>query len=144
MNGLFITRTAKELIWGYEVRRLKSDALISEVYSALPPSLPQDLLLQRLSALLPHGFIKTTQVDWKNKRTNMVLPARNCFWLRDEVLKCIFHALITLNCCIQVQLLHNMSGPDEAEAMLPTIYDTGLLNIRRIWQVVSDQVCVMH
>jgi hypothetical protein len=40
VNGLFTVRTAEELIWGYE-----------------------DPLLQRLSALLPKGFVKSTRVE---------------------------------------------------------------------------------
>ncbi len=40
MNGLFITRTAAEIIWGYD-----------------------DMLLSRLSSLLPKGMIKSSRVQ---------------------------------------------------------------------------------
>lgn len=46
VNGLFTTRSAEELIWGY-----------------------QDLLLQRLSGMLPHGMIKSTRVGFMDNMT---------------------------------------------------------------------------
>lgn len=47
VNGLFSVRTAEELIWGYE-----------------------DPLLQRLSVLLPKGFVKSTRVELFHNMTD--------------------------------------------------------------------------
>ncbi|GAX79808.1 hypothetical protein CEUSTIGMA_g7248.t1 [Chlamydomonas eustigma] len=74
-NGVFMTRTAGEIIWGYE-----------------------DILLKRLASILPKGTIKSTLV----------------------------------------QLLHNMSRPEEAIALQPSVFETGMNDIQRGWNTVLD------
>ncbi|KAG1670566.1 hypothetical protein FOA52_012138 [Chlamydomonas sp. UWO 241] len=39
----------------------------------------------------------------------------------------------------RVSLLHNMSGPDEALAQQPVVYDTGAGDLFNIWNVLSDE-----